>query len=92
MSALNLGVHFCLMLELVRERSVDLSQREMRMLEMNFLRTVSVREMVEHDFNTFDVRVIDPRHSRLIYPNVTGSRCDHGGETKTRRLEKQLWR
>ena len=77
MSVLNLGVHFCLMIEIVRERSVDLSQRKMRILEMNFLRTVSVREMVEHDFNNLDVCVVDPRHARFIYPNVTGSRCDH---------------
>ena len=60
MSAINLGIHFSLMIEVIHEGGVDLRKREMRMLQMNLFGTMPASEMIEHDLDDFHVRVVNP--------------------------------
>src|SRR5438093_834918 len=53
-------VKLSLMIVVMAECRVDLSQREVRMLVMHLLGTPSVGQMVEHDLNHLHVRVVDP--------------------------------
>lgn len=73
------------MIKIVSESSVNLREREVRVLQMNFFGTVSVSKVVENDFNNFHVSVVNPCHARFIHPNVaTRSRCNHAMKLRQR--------
>lgn len=52
------------------QRGMDLSQRKMRMLEVDFFRTPAVRDHIQSDFADFGVGVIDPGGAAAIQPDM----------------------
>jgi hypothetical protein len=64
-----------LMVVVIGKGSIDLCQRKMWVLAMNFLRIPSIRDLIEHHFDDFGVRIVDPGHTSLVEINVCGFRC-----------------
>lgn len=62
----DLCVELRLIFVVVRERAVDLSERQLRMLKMYFLRTPSVGEFVQHNLSDFHFRAGDPGDTLAI--------------------------
>ena len=63
------------MIEIIGERRVNLRQRQVRVLKMNFLRTVAMRQMLQDNFDDFDVSVVDPRDAFGVETNVSDRFC-----------------
>jgi hypothetical protein len=55
------------MLIIIRERRVNLRQRQMRILKVHLLRTGAVGELVSGYFDDFDFRPTNPRYASLVY-------------------------
>jgi hypothetical protein len=55
----------------VGKRRVNLREGQSRVLQVNFLRPMTIREMVLHHFDHLDVCVINPRHAAPIDPDVS---------------------
>jgi hypothetical protein len=72
-TALNLVVHLCLVIVIKAERGMDLRQRQMGMLKVDFLWTPSVGDHIHGNLDDFGVRVVDPRDATVIEPNMGGS-------------------
>ena len=49
---------------------MDLSQRKMRMLKVDFFRTPAVRDHIQSDFAHFGVGVVDPSGAAVIQPDM----------------------
>jgi hypothetical protein len=73
---LHLPVELDFVIVVVRQRSVDLRQRKMRVGRMDFLCVPSVRSVVHSHLDDFCVRLCDPGGSALIPPDVS-NRLDH---------------
>jgi hypothetical protein len=73
---LNQAVEFRLMVEVKRKCGMNLAKRKMRMLNVDFVRAPSVRDMVQRDFDNLDVRVVNPRPPFDVTVNV--ARCFNG--------------
>jgi len=48
------------MIKVIGKRGVDLPERKMLMLNMDFVRAPTVRNVVQRDFDYLDVRVVNP--------------------------------
>jgi len=72
-----LGIHFGFVIVIPGERRVNLRQRQMRMLEMNFFRTPPVGDHVQCHLDDFRIRVVNPRDVALIEPNMGRSQNRH---------------
>mgnify|MGYP007073225662 CR=1 FL=1 len=68
--ALNLGVEFRLMVEVVGECGVDLSQRQIWMLQMNLCRAEPGSDVIQYDFNNLDLRAGNPGPTVIIKINI----------------------
>jgi hypothetical protein len=54
------------MFVIIGQSGVDLGQREMRVLELHFLRTPAVCDLVQHNFNNLRVTARDPGDTAVI--------------------------
>src|SRR5882672_7273393 len=62
----------------------------MRMLQMNFLRAVAMRQMIKDDFNNLDVGVINPSHTGFVQADVSlWGCCNHGAKFNLPAAERQ---
>ena len=59
------------MVVIVRERGMNLRERQMSMLEVDFLWTPPVRQLVHDDFDNFGVRSVDPGDTVVVHPNMS---------------------
>src|SRR5580658_4304864 len=69
-------IEFRLMIEVKGKRGVNLPQRKMRMLNMDFVRAPTVRDVVQHDFDNLDVGVVNPSPPFGVTVNV--AQCFNG--------------
>src|SRR5260221_171142 len=53
----------------------------MPMLEMNLFRTPTVGNLVQHDFNNFSVRIVNPGDAVIVQMDMGGGRWGHGMST-----------
>jgi hypothetical protein len=58
------------MIEIERKRGVNLSERKMRMLQMDFVRAPAVGDVVQCDLDDLDVSIINPCLPFTVTPNV----------------------
>lgn len=49
---------------------MDLTERELRMLEMQFFRAPAIHLLIEHQLNDFDGCASDARNAIFIYQNM----------------------
>src|SRR5206468_6558040 len=64
------------------KRSMNLSYRQMRVLEMHLFCAGSVGQPVHGHFDHLDTRVVDPRHALFVQANV----IDHVGRGHGKRI------
>jgi len=67
---LDFRIKFGLVVIVEAQRGMDLSQRKMRMLKVDFLGTPAVRDHIQSDFAHFGVGVIDPSGAAAIQPDM----------------------
>src|ERR1017187_9755760 len=65
------------MIVVVAQCGVDLRQGQVSMLEMDLLRAPAVSDRVKRNLNDLCVRVVNPRHSSIIKPNMGGRWNQH---------------
>jgi hypothetical protein len=51
---------------------MNLRERKVRMLEMDFLRTPPVGDPVQRHLDDLGIDIIDPGHTAVIKPNMGG--------------------
>ena len=65
-------IHLRFVVEVKPQSGVNLRQRKVGVLEMNFLRTPTVRDHVLRHFDNLGVRVINPSDAARVEPDVSG--------------------
>jgi len=69
-TVINLLIQPGLVIVIMAEGGMNLRQRQVRMLKMNFRRTPPVDDHVQCHLDNFGVRVVYPRHVTVIQPNM----------------------
>jgi len=78
---LDLTVELGLMIVVVAERGVDLTEREVRMLAVQFLGAPTISDMIEGNLQDFDLGVVNPGAALFIEPDVRRGCCRWHGRT-----------
>ena len=74
----NRSVEAGLIFVIPRQSRMDLRQRQMRMLKVNFLRTPAVGKLIQNYLRDFHLRSGDPRHTLSVNFNLSSEHCSHG--------------
>ena len=70
-ASLNLRVHVVLVVVVVTQSRVNLGERQVRMLEMDFFGTPAVGNPIGSYFDDLRAGIVHPRHATLIQPDVS---------------------
>ncbi len=87
---LDVAVEFFAVVVVIRERGMDLPEREMRMLEMKLLGTPSVCPLLDDEIHDLHPRPDDARNPALVHFNMLVSRLMWNGSL-SKRLRMELY-
>ena len=89
-AALYVFVHFGLMIIIVTESGMDLRQRKMGVLKMDFFGTPPVGDHVQGHLYDLGIRVVNPRNVTIVEMDMGCRRSFHFGKGNLCRLCKQF--
>ena len=79
---LDLRVELGLVVVVIRERGMNLAQREVGMLEMDLFCAPPVRNLIERNLDYFRCRIVDPGDTAVIEADMSLGYCGHNQMTK----------
>jgi hypothetical protein len=76
---LDLSIEVTLVIVVICERSMNLPEREMRMLEMNLLGAPAMAGLIQRNLDHFCCSVVDPRNAAVIEADMSVAYRWHAG-------------